>query len=167
MGNFLDKVNKILVGGLTAVIVFCFSVIFWIFPATTKIPLWIVPVLTIVFYLVVIVVYAIQNNSRDEIYRLPSVKKIVKKTNEMIFIVEKNDLFNINSLVSIYYEDDIQILLGIGYVETINEKGSLQVKFYKLNDEHSKIIESLEDNSKTRMSLKMKPSVNINILKGE
>ena len=69
-----------------------------------------------------------------KIYRLPKVIKIVKAKKSIIFIVEKNELFNQGSYATVCYQEDdedIETVIGLGYVETINNKGYLQIKIEK------------------------------------
>ena len=82
-------------------------------------------------YLVCLIVYGFCSMQKDtSIYRLPKIKNIVERNNDYIFIVEKNDLFTQGSYATVCFQDDndsLEIVLGRGYIQTINSAGYLQV----------------------------------------
>lgn len=166
MKSFFQELNNTLVGGITVVVTLITGVLFWVFEPDTLVPLYVVVIIVIGAYLIILLVYAKLKQPKEEIYRLPCVRKIVKREDDIIFIVEKNDLYAYNSLVSIYYESDIQEYLGVGYVETTNSKGYMQIKFYLIEDNQKLMVSRLKDDTKTRSAIKIKPSIKLEVLGG-
>lgn len=102
------------------------------------------------------------------IYRLPAIKSIKNVNGTDVFIVEKNDLFNQGSYATICYQEDeesLEIVLGLGYVQSINSAGYLQIVVESLfNTENvSEIYSKIENTAFYRKSIKIKPSVDKNL----
>ena len=66
--------------------------------------------------------------------------------------------------VTIAFQDEdneLETILGLGYVETINSKGNMQIIFQKQSSEPtaSDIISKLTDKKVYRHSIKIKPTI--------
>ena len=106
------------------------------------------------------------------VYRLPQIKNIVKHNDDYIFIVEKNDLFTQGAYATICFQDDedsLEIVLGCGYVQSINTTGCLQVVVEKLSSIESalEIYKKIENTKYYRNSIKIKPSIHKELFKEE
>lgn len=81
-----------------------------------------------------------------------------------MFLVEENQLYTQGAYITIAYQesdDDIEILLGLGYIETINNQKNLQIIFKKIiqNEQVTNIIQNLSNNKKSKESIKIKPAI--------
>lgn len=103
------------------------------------------------------------------IYRLPTIRSINKVNGKDVFIVEKNDLFSQGSYTTICYQKDeesLEITLGLGYVQSINSAGNLQVVFENISntDIVADICNKIENTSFYRNAIKIKPSIDKKLL---
>jgi hypothetical protein len=125
--------------------------------------MWVVAISLLFSLIVWILTYTICSNYKSETdFKLPGIKGIsVKK--QIVFLLEYNEIYSIDSLVSIYYQDDdteTEILIGIGYVETKTEKGNLQINFcLPIEEDSFEIINTIKNDSKTKRCIKIKPSI--------
>lgn len=86
------------------------------------------------------------------VYRLPAIRKIERVGDSYIFIVEKNDLFNQGSYATICYQEDddsLETILGLGYVQTINPAGfmQIQIEFLSNTDIASNLYSNIQDSA--------------------
>lgn len=100
---------------------------------------------------------------------MPTIKSIEKVNDKDVFIVERNDLFNQGSYTTICYQKDeesLEIVLGLGYVQSINSAGYLQIVFENISntDTVMNICSKIENTSFYRKSIKIKPSIDKKLL---
>lgn len=134
-----------------------------LFPMDQPVPLWAVLILIIGASYVCVVIH--EKSKTSSVFRLPLVKQI--KTAEdgtVVFIVEKNDLFSYDAYVSVFYQesdDDLESYIGLGFVQSINSKGNLQIEFRPHKRESSDCIYNLllRNTSAVRNSIKIKPCI--------
>lgn len=171
--RFFSQVNNAVLAGLSALIFFVLGFLWWIFDANTIVPMWVLSAVIIACYLVCIVIYGLCSMQKDtSIYRLPQIKNIVERNNDYIFIVEKNDLFTQGSYATICFQDDednLEIVLGLGYVQSVNTVGYLQVVIEKLSNLTSalEIYKKIENTKYYRQSIKIKPSIHKELFEEE
>lgn len=162
--KFFQQLNNAVLGGLSVFIFFVLGFLWWIFDADTLVPMWLLSALIIGCYLICIIVYGLCSIKEvSYVYRLPAIRSIKKINDKYIFIVEKNDLFNQGSLATICYQeddDDLEVVLGLGYVQTINSAGYMQIVVENLSELYAKI----EDTAFYRKSIRIKPSVDKKLL---
>ena len=164
MKVFWNKVNKAILGGITAVVVFLLGFLWWMFTPQDTVPMWVFSVTIILGYAVCVVVYALASKNVEVTYVLPKVKAIRHNDKKTIFLIEKNDLFMQGAYTTIAYQDEedtIEVTLGLGYVETINSQGNMQVVFQEILNEPQveKILAELCDKKHYRDAVKIKPTV--------
>ena len=164
MKEFWNKVNKILLGSITVVVIFVLGFIWWLFEPQQNVPMWCLSMVIIICYVVCVVIYAYTTKDVKITYVLPEVKTLRRTDEKIIFLLEKNELFTQGADATICFQDEddeIEITLGLGYVETINTQGNMQVVFIKeeQNPTAKEIISTLIDNKHCRKSIKIKPSV--------
>jgi len=171
--RFFRQVNNAVLASLSALIFFILGFLWWIFDANTLVPMWVLSTVIIACYLVCIVVYGLCSMQRDtSVYRLPKIKNIVEHNNDYIFIVEKNDLFTQGSYATICFQEDddsLEAVLGIGYVQSINTSGYLQVVVEKLSSIESalEIYKKIKNTKYYRESIKIKPSIHKELFEEE
>lgn len=164
MKDFWSRVNKIILGGITVVVTFLLGFLWWLFGPQDTVPMWVFSIAIIVGYCACIVVYAFASKNVEITYVLPKVKSIRHNENKIIFLLEKNELFMQGAYVTIAYQDEddlIEIILGLGYIETVNTQGNMQVVFiHEVDDPQvKKIISEMSDKKSYRNAIKIKPTV--------
>lgn len=169
MSEFWNKVNKAILGGITVVVTLILNFLGWCFGAKASVPMWGVWLILIGCYAVCVLVYAFASKDIKIVYILPRVKAIRNNDGKIIFLLEKNDLFMQGSYVTIAYQDEddeIEIILGLGYVETINSQGNMQIIFQNTipNDQVNDIVNKLSNDRHCRNAIKIKPSVSKNAI---
>ena len=173
MKNFFRQINNAVVGGLSVLIFFVLGFIWWIFDADTLVPLWVLSVVVIICYLICVVIYGICSMQKAvSVYRLPKIKNIIKSNDKYVFIVEKNDLFNQGSYATICFQDDensLEVVLGLGYVQSINTEGYLQVVIERVSSSSavSEIYKKINNTKYYRQAIKIKPSIHKELLEEE
>ncbi|MBQ4443688.1 MAG: hypothetical protein II896_03370 [Clostridia bacterium] len=164
---FFKRINIALTGGCTIVIGLIINLLCWIFDAKTLVPLWIVFIILLICYLIIIIVYALLKNPKTEMYRLPAVKTIYFEDADPVFIVEPNELYGQGALVTIVFqadEDSIETILGVGFIETINDKQYRQIRFYERSKNENAQEKLKFLNQDHRKCIKIKPYVTKQIL---
>lgn len=164
MGEFWSKVNKVVLGGITVVVVFLLGFLWWLFGPQDTVPMWAFSLAIIIGYGVCVVVYALASKDAEVTYVLPKVKSIRHDESKIILLLEKNELFMQGAYVTIAYQDEddlIEIVLGLGYVETVNLQGNMQVVFISVADDSQvkKIVSEMSDKKSCRNAVKIKPTV--------
>jgi hypothetical protein len=111
----------------------------WVVHPSSQIPIW--PVAT-AMVLGIIIVYVLFDAIRASVKnwgRAPGVRRVkeaepLPEGNKGIrLIIEPSQQFYIDSMITLYgREDDFDIQLGIGYVETVNEKKYIQAVIYEI-----------------------------------
>lgn len=163
--KFFQHINIAVLCGLSAFIFFALGFVWWVFDATTPVPMWVLSLVIIACYLVCVIVYGLCSLKKDTaVYRLPAVRSIHKIKDNYIFIVESNDLFNQGSYASICYQDDddsIETVIGLGYVQSVNSAGNLQIVFERLlsSDTSVRIYKKIDNSKNFRKAIKIKPSI--------
>lgn len=167
MKEFWKNIDKAVLGGITVVVVFLLGFLWWIFSPQDSVPMWLFSLAVIVGYASCIVVYALSAKSTKVTYVLPKVKTIWRSESKITFLLEKNELFSQGAYVTIAYQDDddsIETTLGLGYVETINSQGNMQIVFQKIvnSSQVNEIISNLSNKKQSRDAIKIKPTVSKN-----
>lgn len=151
-----------------ALLSFALGFILWIFKSSDCMPLW-VSIPTISLLLMILFVFYDSLRASTKSKRLPKVRSVKESSSNIegnprqpMLLVDPSDLFYINTMVTLYGEEnDFEIQLGLGYVETINDKKRLQVLIREepagVNDEFWRGIAA---NSKDYLArLRVRPSV--------
>ena len=172
MKEFWYRINKVVLGGITAIVFFLLGFLWWLFSPHDTVPMWLFSFSIIIGYVACVLVYAIASRNIEIVYVLPKVKSVRHTESKVIFLLEKNELFMQGAYVTIAYQDEddqIEIVLGLGYVETINSQGNMQIVFCKQSDEKEavKIISELSDNKCCKNAIKIKPTIQKNSLEEE
>ena len=169
MKKFLDRMDKALLGSVTFLTTFILGFLWWIYQPSDTVPMWLFSVCFIAYYMICLIIYAISSREEEIVYRLPLVRAIYRDPDRFIIILEKSDLFSYNSLATISYQrEDVEIILGLGCVETINSEGNAQVVFIRPveSDQVREIIDNLSNTSQSVRALRIKPSVTMELLGG-
>lgn len=172
MKKFFKYIEKFILGGVTVLLSLILGLLWWILDADYLVPLWIIFIVVLGCYCFLIVIYAIFSLKKESIvYRLPTVKKIIKsEQNEIVFIVEKNDLFSQGAYTTICYQEDdesLEVVIGLGYVQSVTEK-FLQIEVYRplKGEKQDKIYKELQDSATKRKAIKIKPAITKDLWEG-
>lgn len=163
--KFFQQLNVAVLCGLSALIFFVLGFVWWVFDATTLVPMWVLSLVVILCYLICVIVYGLCSLKKDTtVYRLPAVRSINKIKDNYVFIVERNDLFNHGYYATICYQDDddsLETVIGLGYVQSVNSAGNLQIVFERLSnsDAATKIYKKIDNTKAFRKAIKIKPSI--------
>ena len=166
--EFWKNIDKALLSSVTVLFTLALGFMWWIFSPGYRIPMWLFSLAILFCYGVCIAVYAVCSAGKMVMFTLPRVKAIrtvgKRPEKDFIFLVEKNDLFAQDSYATITYQDEddeIEIILGLGRVETTNEQGNLQVVFDRQSEspQAKKILASLSNAKHHRDAVKVKPAI--------
>jgi hypothetical protein len=110
-----------------------FAILFSVVTGKVSIPLYIVIIIVTIFLLVTSSLYRTLNVVYHDYKHLrkPEILsvQIDKKTNFIVCLFENSDLFATDLGVSFYYIDEynFEVLIGVGYVKTVQSDGKVQV----------------------------------------
>ena len=164
MKDFWNRINKAVLGGITAIVFFLLGFLWWMFTPQDSVPMWVLFLSIIAGYAASVIAYAVASRKAEITYVLPKVKSIRCSDIKTIFLLEKNELFMQGAYVTISYQDEddlIEVVLGLGYVETINSQGNMQIIFIRQSDDQQAkdIIAGLSDKKHCKNAIKVKPTV--------
>ncbi len=170
MRKFFRNISNLIVGAIFVLVTFALSFIWWVFEPNTTVPLWVLSIVIVVFFLIILIIWAVFTTKKEpSVYRLPKIKSMEKLQNKYILIVEHNDLFGQGSLATISYQTDeesVEMLLGVGYVESISNNGNLQIEILpsKNNPDAQKILKATMNTKSYKKVIKVKPSLHKDII---
>ncbi|NCS76395.1 MAG: bZIP transcription factor [Microcystis aeruginosa K13-07] len=94
---------------------------------------------------------------------IPKILRVQKDANNSLqCLLESSDLFAAQFIISFYYtdEDDFERLIGVGFVESINNKGQIQVVIDRPEITYQDILDKLANNDlKVMQQTRVSPSV--------
>jgi hypothetical protein len=94
---------------------------------------------------------------------IPKILRVQKDANNNIeCLLEASDLFAAQSMISLYYtdEDDFERLIGVGFVQSINNKKRIQVVIDEPKITYQYILDKLANNDlKVMQQTRVSPSV--------
>lgn len=128
---------------------------------------WVTPVALIVLMLFIVLADFAQRAFHAASSKLPIVKSGRKPPDLYpqaiaLLLLDKSDLFGHEAIVSIYYQDeDFEMLIGVGFVLTIQREGFVQILVTKKVDTRRDAVWSQiqENNASSLKKLIVKPSV--------
>lgn len=165
--RIISKVKNTKVIGTFSLLVFIIQFLWYLFEPNYRVPIWLLSLAVIVIWLVWLITYTMVSSENIATYKLPAVRAIHNES-KIIFILEKNELYNVDMLVSIYYFDEIksyELFLGIGYIHNVNDNGHPQVVFLHIDEDKdnretiNSIIKGIKNDFETIRRIKVKPSV--------
>lgn len=163
--QILKNIDKALLFGITVLLGIILGFLYWILDSEKQIEVWVVILVSIGWYIVCLIVYAVVSIKTSEtVFRLPLVKKICYNDDKITFVVEKNELYSQGMYVTICYQadtDELEIPLGLGYVDTINDAGYMQISFQHVEEGEKikKLLQTIKRSTAEKNSIKIKPTV--------
>lgn len=169
--DFFKKLDKIFTLGIVVFIGLILSIITWGHSPKDTLTLtyyslaWIVLGILLLYLIVFIIIKMYYEFRNPLTYSLPNLKSIVVHEKELIFILDHSELFYQGMMVTLFYNDEndsnLQIKIGIGYVETINDLGYIQIKLsnFFITERSKPIIDSIVKGIINRKNIRIKPSI--------
>lgn len=155
------EINGILLGFLGVIV----SLITWSFLPKTKISLNLVFIVFIFLVIIIIIITllepvykAFKQNKKLE----TQLKKLINPailivqreplTDLIVCLLEKSDLFTIETQLSFYYtdEDGFERLIGIGFVKNIQSDGKIQALIHQRITSYQNVVDKLERKTYSR-----------------
>ena len=159
MKKFFSTLNNLLVGGMTVLFLSINGMFYSIFDKNDKISAYFILVLSMVFYLIVLIIYAIMKTSNseknDDQFK---VLAVFKNDSGIHLILKQNPTLTLNTVCSIYYSEKngYEIFKGIGYVYNIAKDMKIDIKIN--NDLDDKFFEIC---CKAKKNIIIKTTLNI------
>lgn len=147
---------------------FVASLLAWAFAGQTPIPLVVLFVIITIAILAIATLYKALQTALEEYHRvkqniIPKILRVQKNANNNILcLLEASDLFAPLSMISLYYtdENDFEALIGVGFVESINNEKRIQVVIDEPKITYQNILDKLTNNDLTVMQkTRVSPSV--------
>lgn len=169
--DFFKKLDKTFTLGIVVFIGLILSIITWGHSPKDTLTLtyyslaWIVLGILLLYLIVFIIIKMYYEFRNPLTYSLPNLKSIVVHEKELIFILDHSELFYQGMMVTLFYNDEndsnLQIKIGIGYVETINNLGYIQIKLsnFFITERSKPIIDSIVKGIINRKNIRIKPSI--------
>ena len=124
-----------LLGSTTLVVFFVFQFLWWVFGPDTPVPMWVIMLLLIVFYLCCVMIYAVCKTRTVEVqHRLPRIRNYIKHRNSITLILERNELFADSSYATVYQpgsDTELEIPLAVGVVQITSSPDFMQVRLIR------------------------------------
>lgn len=146
----------------------------WHFKSSDKVPLW-AAVGTGVIALICLITFAdALREALKQKAKLPAVRRALRSAslgydpNTVTLLIEPSELFSVDSRISIYgIVQDFEVLIGYGYVATINDKRLIQAVIYQYpEDVHSDLWSKILANDRDMLpTIRVKPTVPLSIPK--
>jgi hypothetical protein len=140
----------------------------WVVHPSSQILIWPVVSAAVLATIVIYVLFDAIRMSIQSWGRSPGVKRVkeaepLPEGNKGVrLIIEPSQLFYIDSMITLYErEDEFDIQLGIGYVETVNEKKYIQAVVYEnpMHVNRGVWQEICKNDDKCLSRLRVRPSV--------
>lgn len=154
--KFLTYLKKYIVGAATAIFLAVMSFAYYLFPASTEVPVWVLFLFALISFSICMSFYAYLRSKYECIESDHSVKvrTLLQKDNNLIAIADKSALLKQNTIVQLClkeYGDEYEVVIGWGYVQTINSKGFPQIVMSKSFSGFSLDLEELQEKRSSLM----------------
>lgn len=153
-------------GFILTLIGLLFSFVMWFWKPSASVPLWVIVLIVIVLAIVVVTLADALFESLKRSSRLPRVCKAIQPVAlygdaRAILLVDASDLFSHDAMVSVFSRmNDFEVLIGTGFVATVQENGRIQVCVQNSAESTGDIWERILQNNKEELSqLIVKPSI--------
>lgn len=152
---FLDSFSKF--KGFPGVVVsLLLGYLFWVFSPDLKIPFSVfLPILLVLGGLIVVLFDLLDDlYGQVKIKWLPKVIRSIKYPNgDTVLLLSESKLLTVNSIVSIYYDDnDFEQLIGFGVVVNIQENGKIQIGIHRQLPGFDERFKSIANNNITAIA---------------
>jgi hypothetical protein len=137
------------------------SIILWSFKPDIEISIAIIlPIFIILLLLIATLFIAAYDSHYKGKHILPKVILGRESSSKTLCVLEQSPLFSHDALVSIYFNEGFEQLVGFGRVINVQEDGKIQVILIKSFEEYNDIITRLGQNDSTILGkIIVKPTV--------
>ena len=158
--SFREVNNSIL-----TILSYAISILLAVVASKASVPLYLLIIIVTLSLLIIATLVRALEKALEEYAKMkqsmiPKILRVQKDANNNIeCLLEASDLFAAQSMISLYYtdEDDFERLIGVGFVDSINNKGRIQVVIDEPEITYQNILDKLANNDlkvmqKTRVS---------------
>ena len=158
--SFREVNNSIL-----TILSYAISILLAVVASKASVPLYLLIIIVTLSVLIIATLVRALEKALEEYAKMkqsmiPKILRVQKDANNNIeCLLEASDLFAAQSMISLYYtdEDDFERLIGVGFVDSINNKGRIQVVIDEPEITYQNILDKLANNDlkvmqKTRVS---------------
>lgn len=159
MKNFLNTLNNLLVGGITVLFIAFNGMFYSLFDKSDKVSIYFLLAMSMVFYLIVLIIYAVlKNNDCKKYEEVFKVLEIVENDSGIHMILKQTSKLTLNTVCSIYYteKNGYETFKGIGYVYNIARDKKIDIKLINTTDN-----QFVENCSKSKKNVIIKTGLNI------
>ena len=159
MKKFLNTLNNALVDGITVLFIAFNGMFYSLFDKTDKVSIYFLLALSMVFYFIVLIIYAFfKNNDLKENDNEIKVLEIFENESGIHLILKQTTKLTLNTVCSIYYveKNSYETFKGIGYVYNIANDKKVDIKMFNNNDKNF-----VDNCSKTKKNIIIKTALNI------
>lgn len=159
MKKFLNTLNNALVGGITVLFIAFNGMFYSLFDKTDKVSIYFLLALSMVFYFIVLIIYAFfKNNDLKENDNEIKVLEIFENESGIHLILKQTTKLTLNTVCSIYYveKNSYETFKGIGYIYNIANDKKVDIKMFNNNDKNF-----VDNCSKTKKNIIIKTALNI------
>ena len=161
--SFREVNNSIL-----TILSYAISILLAVVASKASVPLYLLIIIVTLSLLIIATLVRALEKALEEYAKMkqsmiPKILRVQKDANNNIeCLLEASDLFAAQSMISLYYtdEDDFERLIGVGFVQSINNKKRIQVVIDEPEITYQYILDKLANNDlKVMQKTRVSPSV--------
>ena len=161
--SFREVNNSIL-----TILSYAISILLAVVASKASVPLYLLIIIVTLSLLIIATLVRALEKALEEYAKMkqsmiPKILRVQKDANNNIeCLLEASDLFAAQSMISLYYtdEDDFERLIGVGFVQSINNKKRIQVVIDEPKITYQYILDKLANNDlKVMQKTRVSPSV--------
>ena len=161
--SFREVNNSIL-----TILSYAISILLAVVASKASVPLYLLIIIVTLSVLIIATLVRALQKALEEYAKMkqsmiPKILRVQKDANNNIeCLLEASDLFAAESMISLYYtdEDDFERLIGVGSVQSINDKKRIQVVIDEPKITYQNILDKLANNDlKVMQKTRVSPSV--------
>ena len=161
--SFREVNNSIL-----TILSYAISILLAVVASKASVPLYLLIIIVTLSLLIIATLVRALEKALEEYAKMkqsmiPKILRVQKDANNNIeCLLEASDLFAAQSMISLYYtdEDDFERLIGVGFVQSINNKKRIQVVIDEPKITYQYILDKLANNDlKVMQQTRVSPSV--------
>lgn len=156
--QIFNTLNNILVGGITVLFIAFNGMFYSIFDKTDKITIYSLLILSFIFYLAILIIYAVvKNENQNKPVEEFKVLEILQNNNGIHLILKANNILTLNTVCSIYCveKSGYENFCGLGYVYNIAADKKIDIKMIECSS-----TDFVRDNNKNKKGIIIKKELN-------
>ncbi len=156
--QIFNTLNNILVGGITVLFIAFNGMFYSIFDKTDKITIYSLLILSFIFYLAILIIYAVvKNENQNKPVEEFKVLEVLQNDNGIHLILKANNILTLNTVCSIYCveKSGYENFCGLGYVYNIATDKKIDIKMIECSSK-----DFVGDNNKNKKGIIIKKDLN-------